>query len=478
MKLIVRLFFLAVLALGNLSFAVAQKPQSLPHQNTVVDGYRGIWFTLGQPQEYGDKYSGGLGTYTMKHVPVAVYAPEVNKTFFVYGGTPADGELYLQCMIGCYDHNTGLLQKPRVVYDKGQNGVLDPHDNPVVQIDKDGYIWMFVSGRSTKRNGIRLRSTNPYDITSFSYVNESLMAYPQIHYSDEKGFFLFFTRYDGRRQIFYQTSTTGKKWTEYKKIASIKEGEETKSGHYQITNCRGNKLVSAFNRHINGNVDTRTNIYFVQSEDWGETWTTVDGKPLELPLVTLQNDALVRDYQSMGRNCYIKDVNFDKDGNPVILYVTSDNHITGPQGGIRQWHTLHWDGSQWVECQFAQSTHCYDSGSIWTDGKEWTIIAPTEEGPQKWGTGGEIARWVSRDEGKTWKKKDVLTYDSEYNHGYVRRPQDADEGFYAFWADGHADQVSPSRLYFCTKDGKVFMMPAEMTEEWEAPVPVYQKKRK
>jgi len=52
------------------------------------DGYRGIWFTLGQFSDapygrgswksfwdYGDKYSGGLGTYTAKHVPIAIYAP-------------------------------------------------------------------------------------------------------------------------------------------------------------------------------------------------------------------------------------------------------------------------------------------------------------------------------------------------------------------------------------------------------------------
>ena len=45
------------------------------------DGYRGIWFTLGQFSEYGDKYSGGLGTYTAKHVPLAVYSKEANKTF-------------------------------------------------------------------------------------------------------------------------------------------------------------------------------------------------------------------------------------------------------------------------------------------------------------------------------------------------------------------------------------------------------------
>ncbi len=42
--------------------------------NQKIDGYRGIWFELGQKSEYGDKYSGGLGTYTAKHIPFAVYA--------------------------------------------------------------------------------------------------------------------------------------------------------------------------------------------------------------------------------------------------------------------------------------------------------------------------------------------------------------------------------------------------------------------
>lgn len=59
-----------------------------------VDGYRGIWFTIGQARsDYGDKYSGGLGTYTMKHIPMAVYSKEADKTFFVYGGAPDAREL-------------------------------------------------------------------------------------------------------------------------------------------------------------------------------------------------------------------------------------------------------------------------------------------------------------------------------------------------------------------------------------------------
>ena len=471
MKLPIALCILLILQAGSPAPKAEKKPypKSLPHENATVDGYRGIWYTIRQGHEYGDKYSGGLGTYTMKHIPMAVYAPEVNKTFFVYGGTPRDGEFYLQCMVGCYDHSTGKLQKPRVAYDKGQDGVLDPHDDPTIQIDKDGYIWIFVAGRSTKREGLRLKSTKPYDITSFKYVNASFMAYPQVFYDKEKGFFLFFTRYDGVRQLFFQTSKDGKKWSEYRQLASIKEGSEKKSGHYQISNMYGTKLCTAFNRHINGNVDTRTNIYFVQSEDWGKTWTTVDGKPVDLPITQRYNDALVRDYQSQGRNCYIKDVNFDSDGNPVILYLTADNHIAGPEGGIRQWHTLHWTGKEWVESKFTTSTHDYDIGSLWTDGKEWTVIRPSDPGPQYWGTGGEIVRWKSCNKGKSWKRDYNLTSGSAYNHGYVRRPQNAKPGFYAFWADGNPDEPSPSRLYFCTKDGKVFRMPAEMTEEWAEP---------
>ena len=69
--------------------ATAAGSASAGTPSPTVDGYRGIWFTLGQFSDYGDKYSGGLGTYTSHHVPMAVYAPAVERTFFTYGGTPA-----------------------------------------------------------------------------------------------------------------------------------------------------------------------------------------------------------------------------------------------------------------------------------------------------------------------------------------------------------------------------------------------------
>ena len=113
-----------------------------PNSNWRIAGYRGIWFTLtefygrGENGEtyakasrtpvfpYGDKYSGGLGTYTAKHTPLAVYRPEVEKTFFVYGGTTKSDECHLLCMVSYYDHRTQTVPRPVVVHDK--QGVNDP----------------------------------------------------------------------------------------------------------------------------------------------------------------------------------------------------------------------------------------------------------------------------------------------------------------------------------------------------------------
>ena len=112
-------------------------------------------------------------------------------------------------------------------------------------------------------------------------------------------------------------------------------------------------------------------------------------------------------------------------------------------------------------------------GSLYIADESWQIIGPTEPGPQLYGTGGEMARWVSPDGGQTWTKSGNLTSKSERNHSYARRPLYAHDDFYAFWADGNADKLSESRLYFCNKKGdKVWMLPYDMKQEIEKPAEV------
>ncbi len=453
-------------------FCYAQAPGH--RNNQKIDGYKGIWFTLNQFYEYGDKYSGGLGTYTAKHIPLAIYAPAVDKTFFVYGGTTGETDRYLLCMIGSYDHTQHTVSKPTVVHDKG--GVDDPHDNPSLAIDAKGYIWVFVSGRGTRRPGFKYKSREPYQIDHFDQITEEEMTYPQPWYVPGKGFIHLFTKYSGVRELYVETSPEGSQWTTDRKLAGIRRAEDSLAGHYQISNRYEEKVVTFFNWHPNGNVDQRTNLYYLQTTDVGETWTTVEGKPVRLPVTDLQTPALLIDYHSQGKNVYLKDVNFDDNGNPIGLYLTSGGHEPGPDNDPREWHVIYWNGTAWEDHIVATSDHNYDMGSLFVTSKEWMVIAPTENSPQPYGGGGEVLIWKSTDKGKTWQKHTQVTQQSSRNHNYMRRVVQGKDPFYYFWADGNPDTFSPSLLYFGDSQGNVWQLPYVMQHEAEKPVKVRQRK--
>ena len=429
-----------------------------------ADGFRGIWFTLGQFSEYGDKYSGGLGTYTAKHIPLAVYAPEVNKTFFTYGGTTGPRDTYLLIMAGAYDHDTHTVTRPTIVHDK--EGVNDPHDNASIALDGDGHVWIFISGRGRARMGYKYRSLEPYNIDAFEQIVEQEMTYPQPWYIEGKGFLHCFTKYTAGRELYWESSPDGVTWTEDQKLAGM-------GGHYQTSRERDGRVITAFNYHPGGNVDLRTNLYYVETDDLGETWRTADGTVLETPLESTQNPALIRDYEAEGRLVYVKDINFDADGHPVILIVTSAHHQPGPIGDPRWWTLVRWNGSEWEFQEVTQTTHNYDMGSLYFEGDgTWRMIIPSEPGPQPHGTGGEMALWISHDDGATWTKERMITSDSPHNHMYARRPINAHPDFYAFWADGNPDTLSESHLYFTDKEGEtVWHLPYDMPEPVMEPQP-------
>ncbi|HIB91690.1 TPA: hypothetical protein EYO57_31625 [Candidatus Poribacteria bacterium] len=433
------------------------------NSSNKVNGYQGIWFTLGQFFEEGDKYSGGLGTYTAKHVPMAVYAPAVKKTFFVYGGAK-EGQRHLLTMASYYDHHH-LVPQPTIVHDK--DGVDDPHDNSSIALDETGHIWIFVSGRGRGRPGFKYRSFEPYSIERFELVSEEEMTYPQPWWLESKGIVHLFTKYTGVRELYWNTSSDGKNWTEHRKLAGM-------GGHYQTSHRRGDRIITAFNMHPEGKVDVRTNLYFVQTDDMGAIWRTADGSPIGTPMTDPHCGALVRDFQAEGRLVYMKDIDLDANGNPVILVVTSASHKPGPTGEPRIWMIVHWTERNWEFHQVTRSTHNYDMGSLYIESSgTWRIIAPTEPGPQHWGTGGEMAIWTSDNHGKTWEKTKQLTKDSNFNHTYARRPVNAHPDFYAFWADGNPDEFSESRLYFTNKVGDtIWILPYVMTQDFAEPKPI------
>ncbi|WP_341838106.1 BNR-4 repeat-containing protein [Chitinophaga pollutisoli] len=471
--------------------ALAQDAVTL---NQPDSGYRGIWYSNQPSQdEYKYKYSGGLGTYPANHYPFSVYAKAVNKTFFCYGGTDATGSTLLH-MVSYFDHNTGLVPRPTVVLDKKTD---DAHDNPVLNIDEDGYIWLFSTAHGTSGPSYIHKSIKPYDISAFVQVRPTKLvdgtevpmnnfSYLQAWFQPGKGFIHLFTHYDRnvipgqpakpRRTISYMTSPDGIRYSAWTDIGAIEEG------HYQTSGQAGTKLGSAFNFHPvvkEGNgLNYRSNLYYVQTTDFGKSWTTAEGEPLQLPLRTRDNIALVKDYYSQGLNVYINDLAFDNEGRPVILYVTGKGYEAGPANGPRTWHTARFTGRSWEILPVTISDNNYDMGSLYVDGKGvWRIVGPTAEGAQAYNTGGEMVLWTSRDQGRTWASR-KMTANSPYNHSYARRPVNVHDGFYAFWADGHGRKKSASRLYFSDKKGNVYLLPESMHSEFAKPQQVKLKKEK
>ncbi|MBQ4845909.1 hypothetical protein [Pseudoalteromonas sp. MMG005] len=111
------------------------------------------------------KFAGPSTTGGVKSAPMAV--KKGSKTYFVINGS---SELYpehqqphsrmvayssLAVMVASYDNNTGKVSAPVTVHVKGTG---DGHDNAVINIDDQGHLYVFVSGRGRVRGGLIYRS--------------------------------------------------------------------------------------------------------------------------------------------------------------------------------------------------------------------------------------------------------------------------------------------------------------------------------
>lgn len=473
----IRILMLAVaIAISGGPLTAQEKQPAKPKEllNKKANGFKGIWYMI-QPtgNEFAYKYSGGLGTYPANHRPFAIYAKEVNKTFFCYGGTDEKNSTLLHT-ISYYDHHTKMVANPTIVLDKK---TVDAHDNPVISIDSLGYIWMFSTSHGVERPSYISKSVKPYDISKFELVNATEnvdgedipftnFSYFQVYYEKGKGFLALFSRYDAehRRVIGFNTSKDGQKWDKWTVIGNI-EG-----GHYQVSAKVGGKIGIAFDYHPDGKgLDYRTNLYYLASSDWGKSWQTMSGEVPKLPLTSRENIALVKDFTSLKLNNYLLDVNLDENGSPLILSVSSKGPEPGPQNGKRDWHFFYTDqkNKTWKSTVITASDSNYDMGSIYVEGKKTLkVIGPTNEGPQAYNPGGEMVAWVSKNYGESWKVAKELTLHSERNHSYLRKPNDAADGFYGFWADGNGRKPSESTLYFTNKKGEVFILPRTMTGDF------------
>jgi hypothetical protein len=432
-----------------------------------ADGYHGTWYSnQATRDDYKFKYSGGLATYPQQHIPIAIYSREADKTFFCYGGTTSpsgQGKRSLLHMVSYFDHKTGQVPRPTILLDKKTD---DAHDNPTLAIDDKGYIWVFSPSHGTARPSYIHKSVKPYSVDEFERVLITNFSYPEPWFLPGQGFLFLHTRYADGRNLCCMTSPDGMAWSKPQPLAKIEMGD------YQISWRNSERLGTAFDFHPRPlGLNARANIYYLETREGGKSWQAAGGKSVPLPVTTTNNPALVYDSRAEHRLVFLKDLNFDVQGNPVILFLTSKGFEPGPGNGLRTWKTARWAAERWEIREFTTSLNNYDHGSLYVepDGA-WRVIAPTEPGPQPYNPGGEMVMWMSGDQGKTWNKLKQLTRDSKRNHTYARRPVNAHPAFYALWADGNPRTPSESGLFFTNQAGdQVWRLPAEMTADSARP---------
>lgn len=436
-----------------------------------AEGYQGIWY-FNQPtgDQHRYKYSGGFATYPQQHAPIAIYAPEVRKTFFCFGGVLGGRQELLHC-VSYYDHRRHSVPRPVILLNKQTE---DAHDNPVLSIDAEGHLWVFSNSHGQSRPSFIHRSRRPWSVDSFERVLETNFSYGQPWHLSGRGFLFLHTRYSSAtgmgtetgRALYQMTSADGRTWSGLRELAFALRG------HYQISWPLGGKVGTAFNVHPPPlGLNQRTNLYYMETPDGGATWRTASGEPAALPVRSPEHETLVRDFRREGLLVYLKDLQFDPHGRPAIVHLTCRGFEPGPESGLRHLMLARWTGQKWRFSQICSVDHNYDHGSLYIedDGRLWRFLGPTGAGPQPWAAGGEIEEWVSRDSGQTWSKSRELTRGSRFNHTYLRRPLHAHPEFCALWADGNPLEPSPSSLYFANRSGDVFRLPFAMRREEEEP---------
>ncbi len=188
-------------------------------QFKTVSGFNGMPFGVGVTAKLDingdgvlddvDKYSGNLATYTAKHSPNAVRSGSY--TYFTYSGEvaldgfePGNSRIGTTSAVGCkregaqlfknaqetapalgiyvsrYNHVTGRVAKPVLVHMKCTN---DPHENAVINVDANGYVYVLVSGRAELRGNFVFRSSSAQSIDGFIDFTPAMDNYID-HFND------------------------------------------------------------------------------------------------------------------------------------------------------------------------------------------------------------------------------------------------------------------------------------------------------
>lgn len=271
---------------------------------------------------------GGVLPAPMKTLPVAMKGNN-GVTYYAYTKTNDTQQLF---MVADSNGNKTVVSRMTIPSD----GKPDFHDAPALRVANDGYIHFVKSARGSWRKGQYWVSTRPYDISEFRFVKYTDWAYPQLWSMG-----ILYTRYDGHYRTLNAIGAAGCDQL-------LVEG-----GHYAVSYYDGNYIHVVYNYHVGGDVDQRTNLYYIRSRN-GCEWENVKGDLLALPLVEDSEETLLL----KTNYSYLKDITVIN-GKVYIAYI--DSTSAEPDEGKRFMVVSDLDANSNI---ISPVCHNYNSGSF------------------------------------------------------------------------------------------------------------------
>lgn len=353
--------------LSTSCYSASEKPLTDGGRLNITDRlYESSWYELPWWDHNGyPKYSGAMGTYTAKHIPIAVRGD--GKDYYIFSDNSSGN---LEIYVGDSEGGRTLVHTTP--------DVVDPHDNAVINYF-DGYVYVVVSARANKRIGYSYRSKYRDDTSEFILLDSGWWAYPQL-WQDA----LLYTDYDesNNRELYSRNSLCDVKLVE--------------GGHYSVSYDDGDWIHLVYTWHEDGELDKRTGVYYIKSDD-GCVWRDIDGNQLELPLS--QYDISVRLYDT--DYLYLKDLTVV--GGEINLLAVDSNSFY-PDEGERVLKVY----TPSSVTSITEVGHNYNTGAF-VDGY---IVTPTFG---EFGYAGGDIEVFSMDGER------VLDANFKYNYNYVRK---------------------------------------------------------
>jgi len=366
---------------------------------------------------------------------MAVYAPEVNRTFFVFG------DQHNRPCIAFFDHGAGEFSTPLAL---GKNPDGNAHRNPTLLINEDGLLYVFYGYVGANQPLHVLRSVGPYDIANWVRREDlapSGASYPQ-PWQLESGKITVVYRVT-RGWCCRTTGDGGRSWSEPTIIIQFSDYEFLSTAYAMTVAENGSfprRIHLTWSKLGGGSSEEqrtkplwarRYDVYYACSDDGGDTWRRSDGTALRLPISEADAEKV---YESGEHGVWLKDIQLDSAANPCILFIDADTRTYAST-----WKFARSANGAWSLSDIATSDHMYDGGAILlSSADDFRMYGPTKT-VQEYCDGGEIVEWRSSDQGKTWHAAAQLTTASRYSHNHVkavRNRQQGDGRFRLFWSYG------------------------------------------